>query len=39
LQRKKYEKTLVGVSKENDMILETLDNSGKVVKNVIEVKK
>ena len=34
-----YERILVGVSKENDMILETLDETAKVTKNIIEIVK
>lgn len=34
-----YERILVGVSKENDMILETLDKTGKTTNNIINVAK
>jgi hypothetical protein len=34
-----YERILVGVSKENDMILETLDKTGKTTNNIINVVK
>ena len=34
-----YERILVGVSKENDMIFETLDRAAKTAKNIIELVK
>ena len=37
IQKSGYERILVGVSKENDMILETLGETAKITKNIIEV--